>query len=176
MSHLSNIRRDGLWTQTDGNGKEDWSTSFILGVGNPLFNNDLNVYDSEASVQSDRSSSTITAGECAAIGVLMRNYNLDTVPLRVKASVNYGGYIIVGYAPASPTGNDDAINDSVWIPFVYKCDEIIMVPVTSNHTTDSIAVALAVQPPSGLSAGNLPGHLSVQNMAIKEPTIAAAMS
>lgn len=174
MTAPYNIARDGYWTNPDDTDNLTWSSAFTAGGGLEVFNNSGTVNLVEAAVQSV-ATATYSAGQVEAIGCLMNQVPGDNIPFRVKGCVQLGGHVIVGYADASPTGSDDNINEAFYIPFVYKIDDVIMIPYDSNYDGRAICIAIAPQAPSG-SASTQIASLSVQNLAVAPPTILKAVS
>ena len=121
-----------------------------------------------------------------AAGVLMSQPVVDATPYRLKVYARAGNshiYVIVGTAPASPTGND-RIDNVVSFPISSypsekgEFDEIILVP--GRNPQDPLfqrplafGVAVAVE-----NAINplLAYNISVQNLAKTAPQFAASMS
>lgn len=165
-----NIQRDAIWINPDTTDNVGWGSQFSPVAATPVFDNSGSV-NVDYGVAQMRENATITAGNVVAAGVLMDKIAGDNVPFRIKACVQLGGSIIVGWADASPTGSDDNINDAFFIPFVYTFDDLIMVPDSDTYTDRSLCVAIAPQPPSGLSASPLVATLSVQSLGVKPPTM-----
>lgn len=124
------------------------------------------VYDSYAACFADQSTSpSVTAGSWRSIGCYVKQPVLDAGPYRIKAYIgaSWSAAIVVGYPPASHTGNDDLITPVQAISFVEKMDDVFLVPVlpegdpledrplyfgiaiTDNKQSDRISCSLSVQ-------------------------------
>ena len=174
MSCIVNIQRDGCWTNPDTTDNLTWSSAFTMGSTTPVFNNSGSV-NVDVGTAHSVATATYSAGQAEAIGVLMNQIPDDNLPFRVKASVQLGGAVIIGYADASPSGTDDTINEAYYIPFVYVLDEVIMVPYDSNYDERAICIAVAPQAGSGSSQVQI-AQLSVQSLSVKPPTMLNAVS
>ena len=88
--------------------------------------------------------------------------------------------LVVGYAPASPTGSDDVIDQPYFIPFNQgEFDDVIIVPKLLDADPNfGRALYIGVVFCPGTTVSSLPaiGHISVQNLGIKPPTMHWAVS
>ena len=108
----------------------------------------------------------------------------DRVPYRVKAHASGADsavsfMIAVGYAPASITGTDDIISEPLYLPFHKSIDQLIVVEEEeSGDTYEGRALCFAViaQADNAGIGDYIRAHISVQNMAVKPPTMQNAVS
>jgi len=108
----------------------------------------------------------------------------DRTPYRVKASVaitdtDTKRFIVVGYAPASITGTSDLIADPVYIPFIGQFDDLLLVPAVEELDPNygrALAVGIVVYAGAQLTNESVQGHLSVQRLGTKPPTMHNAVS
>ena len=122
-----------------------------------------------------------------ASGVLMSQPVVDDTPYRVKAYVAGVAtriHIIVGYAPAAPTGVNDAITNVVPYPAAEYSDvgregvfdEVILMPgLQSGHPDFGKPIAFGVAI-STLATSHVAFNISVQNLAKTAPKYASSMS
>jgi hypothetical protein len=128
--NLKNISRDAFWLPSIKYADSiNWSTNTV-----GLVNSDGVAHsDIAAVIAGNAAGSTGTQG----IGVFMDPPKNEYVPYRVKAHVDAsaGIHLMIGYAPASITGNDDALAQYHFIPFEYEMDEIFMLPALASGDT-----------------------------------------
>ena len=187
MSAPKNIQRDCIFVQPLTSALLSLSSTGVA-VGAAAFN--MNSSGSEnvdkATAQIDSTSTySITADTAKSIGVLMMPPEGDRVPYRIKASISCGvpdllAYIGIGYAPASPTGSGDSIDEPIWLPFDTMFDDTVIVEALDSGDGNygrALAIALiAGADATGISAESIVGHLSVQNLGVKPPTMQNAVS
>jgi len=108
----------------------------------------------------------------------------DRTPYRVKASIaitdtDTKTFIVVGYAPASITGAGDLIDEPVLIPFIGQYDDLVLIPAVEDTDPNygrALAVGIVVYAGAVLSNEAVQGHLSVQRLGTKPPTMHNAVS
>ena len=188
MSAPKNIQRDGLWTKPDSSEDLSFGASVLVSAA-PQVNSDGAVHVDYAQAHSIRTATFTTSGvdHCRCMGVLMQPPDGDNTPYRVKASAHiqsladYSEWhaIVVGYAPASPTGSNDQVAQSYWIPFKKHFDDLIMVPALDSGDPNfgrALVIAVAMCPGPAITNYTAQAQLSVQNLGIKPPTMQNAVS
>jgi hypothetical protein len=161
--NLKNISRDAFWIN-DLTTYIAWSTT----SGN---------VKSDGSVHSDVANvfANATSGSSGnfGVGVLMDPCKDDRVPYRVKAYVptNDNVYLLVGYAPASPTG-DDAPAQLKLFHLIGEFDEIIMLPSQDGGSYEDRAVMFAIWT-GNVAISNV--ALSVQKLDVSPPQFSLAV-
>lgn len=118
-----------------------------------------------------RDSITVPVGQARAIGVQMSHLQGDNVPYRVKCYVSDGAALIVGWANASTTGIDDDINNAIYLPFIYRFDDIVMVPVPPPGFENRPVIFAVATTAEKSQATPVMAHLSVQTTGLKAPTM-----
>lgn len=188
MSSPKNIQRDGHWTEPKTANDTTWAADELIANTTAKVNGPSAVSVDKANVHGDNVNTySIAANEQRCIGVFIQEPDGDNTPYRVKASANVVGQsqddtdmaILVGYAPASITGTDDVIEDVYYIPFYGEFDDLIVVPtlVSGDPFYDrALCFGIAIQSEAGITTKRLLGHLSVQRLATKPPTMAQAVS
>ena len=177
-----NIQRDGNWVKPETASNVAWSSQSALANTTFLMSGPTAVNVDKGTVQAAEGTYTVSAGNQEAIGVFMQAPVSDNTPYRVQASGRVLGFkdydegwaIGIGYAPASITGSDDSIEDPMYIPFHRSFDGLIMVPALESGDTfygRALAIALVNQAGLAMSSLHIKGNLSVQNLAVKAPTM-----
>lgn len=177
-----NIRRDAIWTNPRTSDDVLFGTESLLSDTSPLANSSGQVNARYGCVQSDVSSNvSITAARREIIGVLMNAPVADTTPYRIHASSSIDGSsatvhassIIIGYAPASPTGTDDIIEDIYRIPFrTISFDNVVMVPALESGDTyfgRALFIGISIDATVAIVNVNVQAHISVQNLGVGAP-------
>jgi len=108
----------------------------------------------------------------------------DRTPYRVKASIaitdtDTKTFIVVGYAPASVTGTADLIAEPMYIPFYGQYDDLLLVPAVDDLDPNygrALAIGIVVYAGAVLTNEQVQGHLSVQRLGTKPPTMHNAVS
>lgn len=161
--NLKNISRDAFWINAlETTSKINFSTTTQEIATNGTVNQVV------GSVASADVSGT---GGNYGVGVLMDSNDEERTPYRVKAYVptNDNVYIIVGYAPASPTGSD--IPEQPWMMhMVGEFDEIIMLPATTTYAGRAIMFGIKTELVAIQHA-----VLSVQKLDVSPPQFAIAV-
>lgn len=178
-----NIQRDGIYYEPDGVmvAPTVWTIP-----NNPNLNGPASVFYDYGEVQASAGSSfTSLINQVAGVGLHIEPARVDRVPYRVKASVHMfnfdhnTGVIGIGYGPATVTGLGDTINGVRYIPFKDTFDEVIMVEPEMEGDTyynRPVAFIVALAPKSAVSSDMALLHMSVQNLAVKPPTMQNAVS
>lgn len=121
--NLSNIDRDCFWlTSLLTADKIGWSSNTA-----GLVNSDGVVHTDVATL---RSTGATSGTGTQAVGVFMSPPLEDNVPYRVKlhAPADDALFLLLGYAPGTITGTDDALSHYWYMPVEYDLDEVIMLP------------------------------------------------
>ena len=122
------------------------------------------------------------SGKWGGSCVLIKQPLVDATPYRVKIYVycsteDTERYLIVGTAPAAPTGNDDLIENVYPIPFKSdSLDEVILIPSPPVGFEDrALAIGLGL---GAAGSGNalVEAAMSVQNLSMPAPQFSASMS
>ena len=184
MSSPKNIQRDCIFVQPLSSALLGWSTAQAMTTATALMNSDGSTHVDFASAQSTHTATlSMTAGAIQAIGVLMQPPEGDRVPYRIKAhfeevTLATRSFIMIGYGPASPDGDDDAIDEPVFLPFKEKFDDTVIVETLDSGDGNYgrvLAIGIAAYALS-TSTFSLHGHISVQNLSVKPPTMAQAVA
>jgi hypothetical protein len=124
--NLKNIARDAYWIN-------DLTAQVAFSGSANDMANDGTVHEDVADVVSNGTSG---ASGLYGVGVFMKPPLEDNVPYRVKAYCDDPDniYLILGYAPASITGNDVLLEQRRF-HLAYEFDEILMLP--KHATTDT---------------------------------------
>lgn len=186
MSAAKNIQRDCTFAQPLTSGLLDFATESTLNQPTCLMNSSGSTNVDFASCQSDHTATySLTAANKRALGVLMQPPVADRVPYRIKASainpyVATKFAIVIGYAPASPSGSDDSIDEPVYIPFTEVFDDTVIVETLDSGDGNygrALAIGVAmIADATGLTTDPVLVHLSVQNLSVKPPTMAQAIA
>lgn len=186
MSSPKNIQRDCKFAQPLTSGILDWATEDAISLATCAMNSSGSVNVDFASAQSDHTVVRgVGAGNKRVLGVLMQEPENDRVPYRIKASAlnmyeDSKFAIVIGYAPASPTGINDSIDEPVYIPFDREFDETVIVEaLDSGDGNFGRALAVGVcylGDATGYTNDPVLVHLSVQNLSVKPPTMAQAVA
>lgn len=182
-----NVQRDGYYTHPDENvDVQTWSSTRVFGAYEARSNSDGTTYYDFGFAQGDPEAGySITANQYIAVGVIMQGPTGDRTPYRVQAYCDimeetystYKGLVIVGWAPSSPTGSDDQIEQARYFPFVGKFDELLIIePHETTYANRALYFAVAAYSPGGVTSKNIAGSISVQNMGVKPPTMQNAVS
>jgi hypothetical protein len=161
--NLKNISRDSFWVE-DTDGKIAWSTT----SGNVKSSGVVN-----SSVASVYSSGTSGASGNFSVGVLIEGTKSERIPYRVKAYVptNDVVYLLIGYAPASPTG-DDAPSTPLLHQLVGEIDEVFMMPAQDGGSFEDRAIIFGIYTGS-VAIFNV--SLSVQKLDVSPPSFGLAV-
>lgn len=183
-----NIQRDGLWSKPETALDLAWSTQDNSTATTQRMNSSGSVVMDKGNAHAEyQTVLAITTDYRRSIGVLIQQPEKDNHPYRVLASGNINGFdknlngfaIMVGYAPLSPTGSDDVIEDPYFIPFAEEFDGLIQVPhLVAGDTYFGRALAIGLVAIAGetVSAAHIYGQISVQNLGVKPPTMQNAVS
>lgn len=178
-----NIQRDGLWIEPNASNLQAWSTELAITNSVCWVSGPTSVHVDKANVQSDHTATvSVAVGNERCIGVHMQQPVADNTPYRIKASISspsekdydVQGSIVVGFSPASITGSDDIMSAPYYIPFHNTIDEMIMVPALDSGDPNygrSLCIAVAIQPAVAYTTQVVLAQLSVQNLAVKAPTM-----
>lgn len=181
-----NIQRDGTWIEPKTADDLSWPNASTITAATYTANAKSTVFVDKANAHA-RANMTLSAGQLELIGVYLLAPDGDNVPYRVKADLCVVGQsgtfnnqaVIVGYGPASPTGTNDTIDEPYIITFdQQRFDDLIMVPALDSGDPNYgrplfFGVAhLAGQAVAGLEVC---AHISVQNLAVKPPTMLNAV-
>lgn len=184
----NNIQRDATWIIPDDTvDLTAWPSATNLNTGQVFANAKTAVHPDVGSCQIRRQM-TLAQDQLECVGVYMDPPRGDNTPYRVKANLTMvgmsgticNGAIVVGYAPASITGSDDIIDNVNIITFDQEpYDDVIMVPpLDSGDSNYGRPLFFGVAHLAGQAATNIYAfaYLSVQNLAIKPPTMQNAIS
>lgn len=186
MGSANNIQRDGIWIKPNTASDLTWPTPTLHTATEKLANADSTVYDRSAQFHTGMGALALNGGYSETVGCYIKQPLVDNTPYRVIASAEvigqqdniYSTFLTIGYAPSSPTGTDDSIEECYSIPFKGCFDGLIMVPNLSSGDTFygralfigvSIGVDANLSGQYGLCAG------SVQRLATSPPTLAQAV-
>ena len=186
MTSVTNLFRDQVYVNP-GILQPGFSSQIVIGSSANMMSSGV-VQQSQASAVNHRIGVASTSGNSwRASGLLISQPVIDSTPYRVKAYVataNGNGYVFVGYAPASPTGNDDLITNVTAFPVTVEAqveagifDEVLYIPGLPQGDPNfdkPLAFGIAVEAPVGTTIVRY--NLSVQNMAKTAPQFAASMS
>ena len=175
---LTNIHRDCFHLELKS-AEVSLSSDFLF-TAPPTVNSTGIVNDGPvASETSDRDVAvTVAANSYKAMGVLMKPPLVDRTPYRVKAR-GHGGLVnmlLVGYAPASPTGSNDTLDRWNYQSFGFEYDDIIMLPALES--TDAMygrPIFFGVAVPF-VSASHIQVDVSVQKLSIAPPQFEMGVS
>ena len=181
MSHLWNLLRDQthvLPTTVDGPG---WRGHSALGNRTILANTNPTVFQDFGTV--DGALENITGADWHGSGMYISQPSIDATPYRVKCKIMCEtlGFIVVGYGPSAPTG-DDAITKTTLFPVtspsspVADFDEVIKMPglpTTSSDADKPIFFGVLIRRQVNADAAF---HMSVQNLSRTPPTFSASTS
>jgi hypothetical protein len=168
--NLTNIDRDSFWVPSlYFSEKLGFSTSANQMVTTGVVNQGF------AGCESD--STAIATASFTAVGVLMQQPVDDYTPYRIKARCQAGkdSYVLIGYAPASPTG-DDAWTQGNYFAFDGEFDDIVNInPEGVGDTYYGRALMIGVAMAS--ENGNVVrARLSVQDLGVSPGPFAKAVS
>lgn len=182
---IVNLQRDAIFANLDTTDIVGYSADSLLSLDTFLSNSNAVVYDDFWSASADSTVVTSVASlQRKGMGLNLRQPVGDRTPYRVKAYVGDVGVVntfalAIGYPPAVITGTDDIISEMVTLPFTSKFDEMIIVealPDGDPLIDRAIHFAIVVNAPAGGIAGYFAALLSVQNLGMKPPTMAQAVS
>ena len=189
MSSPKNIQRDCHFVQPLTSGRVVFSTAVAIGSPTANMNSSGSASVDFASEQANQDSTkSIATNSLSCIGVLMNPPDADRVPYRVKAraiawDVSIRFAIVVGYAPASPSGSDDTIDEVVYLPFPFdgnEFDECLIIEALDSGDGNygrAVAIGIAAINVGGSTVNDyLVGHISVQNLSVRPPTMAQAIA
>lgn len=186
MSAPKNIQRDGTYLNPQN---ARIGASISADITAPTGNSTGSVNVDVGFVQYNYGAPiSLTAGQVASFGVLMKPPEKDRHPYRIKihAGITDGSVLdenpeiglVIGYAPATPTGTDDAIESAAYFPIAgNQFDELFIIEdldILDPLLDRALYFGIVVVGP--VTAGNLYAHLSVQNLGVKPPTMQNAVS
>jgi hypothetical protein len=184
---IVNVQRDFMLLDPDQT-ELTWPTNSSITGSTINMNADSNVYDDAASAEIT-DTATVSGNNIETIGCYIHQPIDDRTPYRIKATAQILDvrmnetftYVVVGWAPASPTGTNDAIDQPVFIPFTRKCDELILVPHQESGDTYfgralAVGVGIAAGSTYGISSKIASATISVQRLGTKPPTMHNAVS
>ena len=179
-----NIQRDGYWVNPKTSSDIGWSNDTALTSTAPVANLLTTKQTAKACVQSNATAVTQAIDTQKIIGVLMQEPIADNTPYRIQAGACVVGQshtidnfaIVIGYAPASPTGTNDTIEDPFYIPFRHSFDGMVIVPhLESGDTYFGRALFVGIAHQAGLAisptALHIKASLSVQRLGTTPPTM-----
>lgn len=184
MSAPHNLQRDCHFIRCDRTQDVDWGTP-------QAFYNTQITANTSGSVNTDYgivranplTELTLSQAQIASVGVLISPPIGDRHPYRVKASLiipadgDAFGLVGFGWGPASPGGNDDSSSEVVYRAFYVNADETFIVePPPVIYEGNPLHVTLSIVATKSLNAVRVDGHLSVQNLGVKPPTMHNAVS
>lgn len=169
---LTNISRDSHWIKSRVSASQlAWPTV------DGKYTSDSAVYQDFANAKAWSNAMAVGSGVYRSIGVNMKTGEEDYEPFRVKARVENGvkAAIIVGFAPATITG-DDTVSEPTIIPFVDKFDDILMLAPqlsTDTYYQRPTCICLGV---TNVSTAIVDANLSVQSLAVTPPPYSMGVS
>lgn len=180
-----NLHRDGMWIKPRTLSNLSWGTQTAFGTTQLLANADPSTYDNQAQAHAYDANFGLTNGNVKVIGCYMKEPTGDNTPYRVIAGqeivgqydVIYSSFLVVGYAPASPTGTDDTIDQVFLIPFVSEFDGLLVVPPLDDSDANygrALFIGVGVACDANLSSQDIMACISVQRLATTPPTLAAS--
>lgn len=130
---------------------------------------------------------TITADNVGGFGVFIQGPRKDRVPYRVKASIvvqddtgqqhDARFMLLIGYASGPITTGSNVISGPMYIPFKDQLDDLVILedilPGDDNYGEPAF-FGIAVLGP--VTDATYFGHISVQNLGVKPPTMQNAVS
>jgi len=185
MSAPKNIQRDGIFLTLDESAGIIPALQSLLTANTATANAAAAVNVEYGEMQIANTAVSISAANQKVAGLYIDQPSKDRQPYRVKASLNIIGIdnnvtdaaIVVGYAPASITGSNDTIDEPNYIPFEHNFDDLIVVAApTVSYEDRALFVGIAIQSKGGITTEQIRGHLSVQNLGTKPPTMQNAVS
>lgn len=180
MTNLTNLQRDMLHTSPE----TDQRCSFPPGVtiGSNTINNsasDPAVKQSIGYAISLGQTTNVSAGQWTGIGCYMTPPEFDAECYRVKAYAEKGVdmYVFWGFAPASPTGTEDLIDEVQAIPMLNgQIDEVIRFEPpdqSGQYAGRPVCIGIA----AGENAtGRIGGHITVQRLSTASPQYSSSVS
>jgi hypothetical protein len=161
--NLKNIARDSFWVKSLVTSVAWSTTSGNVGTDGTVYSD----------IASAFSSGTSGAGGSFGMGVLMDGTINDNVPYRVKAYVptDDNVYLLIGYAPASPTG-DDTPAEYRLIHLIGEMDDIFIMPAQYGGSYEDRAIIFAVYSAS-VAIGQC--AISVQKLDVAPPQFSIAV-
>lgn len=175
--NLSNISRDSTWIQLDENRLAGTRQNWSRGPADhgPFCSTSGYVHIDTACVNADEKIKAKSITESIAVGVLMAQVPGDNTPFRVKATLSGKGMVLVGYAEKQLEGDYEPIVSPFYIYFENHYDDVIMVPPANLEMADRpLVFAVAALPQ--IKQVRLTANLSVQNLALKPPTMTMGVS
>lgn len=184
MSAPKNIQRDGTYAQP-GSALIPITTSGPYTA--PTVTCDGLVHYDYGKAQAGYTAQlTVTADNVGAFGVFIQQPRRDRHPYRVKASIvvqddtgqehDARFMLLIGYASAAITTDSNVISDPIYIPFSNQIDDLIIledVLSTDPNYGQPAFFGIAVLGP--VTDATYFGHISVQNLGIKPPTMQNAV-
>jgi hypothetical protein len=161
--NLKNIGRDSFFVDSLLSAdKITWTTT----SGNVA--NSGTVNQTHASVFS---TGTSGAGGTFGVGCLMAQPLEERVPYRVKAYVptNDNVYLGIGYAPATPTG-DDTPQGQTYIHLIGEIDEIFMIDYNATYASRALMFSINS---GAVAISNV--AMSVQKLDVSPPQFGMAI-
>lgn len=129
---------------------------------------------------------SVTAAEVGSFGVFIQQPHKDRQPYRVKANIlvqddtgqehNAQFMLLIGYGTAPITTSGNVITDPIYIPFKNQLDDLIIledVLSTDPKYGEPVYFGIAVLGP--VTNAIYFGHISVQNLGVKPPTMQNAV-
>lgn len=183
-----NIQRDGSYVKVESAaGKLSFPAGNDPTSATLIVNAKTTVFDMYGYAQLAPSKYSIIGDQLNTIGLYMDPPRLDRYPYRVKVSVaasdsigqNVNMVLIVGYAPETIVGLDDEVAFPQYIPFRDTMDDLIIIePLPSGDALEDrpLYFGLGVQPIEDIASDHVYGHISVQNLGIRPPTMHNAIS
>lgn len=184
MSAPKNIQRDGTYLYPKDvlivPGSEYLATATTVLSNGPS----ATAIDYAKATLDFEANTAITILFARTFGIFINQPVGDRHPYRVKAALAYHEYVgavsnlIIGYGPATQTGSDDVITEIVKIPFLSIYDDLIIVdalPPGDALENRSLFIGIELNPAVAITA-TARGHISVQNLGVKPPTMQNAVS
>ena len=181
MSSVSNLFRDQFHVDQKAT-LLTFPTAVLKSGGSVSMNSDGVVYTTKAMARALGTVVNTGSGYWYSVGLMMKPPIVDDTPYRVKATWHASTqqqYLIIGYAPAAPTGSGDLITQIVAKP-IQRCnevDEVFLIKGLAEGDPDfgkPMAFAIAFASTTSGDLGEM--TISVQNLAQTAPKFAASIS
>jgi hypothetical protein len=180
VSSPVNITRDGLWCTLVDADEIAWSTELAISPNGHLnVNGDGSVHDDVLRVRPQRGAvPSITAANWRAVGGMLPAPENEPAAYRVKTAMNHVNQVLhlgIGYAPASPTGSDDLVEELAVFPLLHNENNLFMIePLDSSHALYGRALYFALIISSNTSYFTF-GGMSVQRLSTRAPQYAKSI-